>query len=1219
MDELVAHIMTYLILAVAILAFVVLASASIHFISRGRWRKNKQQCLALIGQLDTLAPEEIPPHILSLKQSFQIDVIESALDEYGRQTVDRAKLADIYDQLGLIDRYTHMLKKAGASRSERAKAIECLGKTGHVKAVPPLMTDLQDAREEREVWDAAIRSLGMIRDERAIPLLIDGLALPDQAACQALADLLIGFGDRALEALLNMFFSSKLESQRFWVVYILGRIKHRKAIPALTVALTDHAAKVRAEAAKGLGNIGDSEAVYYLNQVLLEDADALVRGAAANALGAIADERSLAVLTAGLADTDLETRCRSIEALEKMGARAVPVLLEALKNGSWEIQQEAASALEHMGVVAAAIEKLDGPEVNEMTELLRLVAGAGVVDILCRSLRHARLKVRILLCRILAEIPQQEAFDALTEQAQNDSEWAGRLEALLALVKLSDMRSLPILAHALQEEEKMVREGLLYAFKDASLALLEGLWQPLSLCLGDENILIRIRAASVLFRLELPCVVPVFLESLADSVWEVRKIAAEALGRVKRNDHVVKSLMAALKDPSVEVRVEAVRSLGQIRDPQALGPLVDAFEWADEDARNEISIALIAMSEDFLKLTDLLMGLPHAKSRAGAVWTLGVMNKEKNIPLIAKFLGDPDPTVRAVAAISLGRLGSFSTMVRFALMEGLTDPNEWVRASVVGVLGRHGDPSLVKTFVDMLAEEPDATVCQNLVLAIGCLGDAGKHPYALPAIKQWLKKSPDGKSQAAGLIALALFNEESSAQAIFSAIQEPSLRLWIKRLLKECPIEIQRRFCAFVSLDPRFFWSDQEEKSREYYKEILCSSHEVTQRIHAIQALALSKDKAALPLIESAFTKDPSPKVRQIALIALGMLLDSREILKIIDKAVLDPSFEVRASMLPIVRHLDPEDLQGWREKLIPLLESPEEEIRRPVSALLGSLYSHDWQILADQLMGSNQRSRIIGLIETLGAIGDAAAARFFRHFMDHADPEVRSASAEAACRAGCFSREDWMKCLKDPQEAVRLSAIRGLSRLLDGETVGTFSPLSEDPMWDIRLEIAQLLGRQKFSAFEQQVAILTRLSRDANAGVQIAALLALLRLGVKRDPGEIGSIASKLPKKELDLIVANLQKEGVLAELVSVLQCDHDAANRRAALEVLAGLDFPHYMQEIAGALQDPASEVRLRAVEILGQSGEAWIQQAIEALSQDPVVDIREAVKTNKLKNIQ
>ncbi len=289
---------------------------------------------------------------------------------------------------------------------------------------------------------------------------------------------------------------------------------------------------MRTEAAHALGNIGASEGISPLCRMLLEDPDPQVREAAAESLGLIADESSVTVLKAGLADLNYSTRLRSMEALEKMGKNAIPFFLDALTDSS-EARVQAASALERMGVVAQKIEELDGPQERKSFDCLRLIAKTGVVEALIRSLNHPRFRVRVALCRILAEATHPRTFEGLIHVVEKDKEWAVRLEALSALVKLGDFRSLPLFIKIIQnhDEEEMIRLHLLTLFINAPRSLLEQLWKSVLQLLNDVNLEMRKRAVQILSRLPLSELTPALLESLTDPAWEVRREAALALGK----------------------------------------------------------------------------------------------------------------------------------------------------------------------------------------------------------------------------------------------------------------------------------------------------------------------------------------------------------------------------------------------------------------------------------------------------------------------------------------------------------------------------------------------------------------------------------------------------------------------------------------------------------------------------------------------------------------
>ncbi len=956
---------------------------------------------------------------------------------------------------------------------------------------------------------------------------------------------------------------------------------------------------------------------------MFEDPVPLVRDAAAEALGNIADDRALTSLKEGLSDLDYAVRRRVMEALEKMGEKATPFFLEALQDESKEAVAQAAAALERMGVVATWIEELGGKKWERAFDVLTRVAKAGVVETLARSLTHPQLSVRVRLCRILSEGESPRTFEALTEIAQNDADWAVRLEALLALIKLADARTAPLLIQALGEEEETIRERLLTALQEAPRLLLDQLTDAVIALLLDANIKIRVEAIRVLTKIHTENLFSVLLSSLSDAFPEVRKEAALGL-QYYSNKEGVQALIAALQDPDRNVQAAAATSLGRLKDPQAIEPLANAFEQADVGYRNDIAVALAAMpTQNFYQLADLLMGLSHPNARAGIARTLGLIGDQNAIGLLTAFLKDHEPIVRASAAAALGqfrRRELAPTLVGY-----ISDPNERVRTAVVNALGKSRDPSAIKNLLPLLSHETDVFVCQHVAISIGCLAAglnsiAGKQrTQIIRRINKWLKSSTDINSYAAGLIALILLQDEFNFQKIFKLIQRASLRAAMQGSLKVLPGEVQDHFFAFLSLDPQLFWHDRSEESYEHYIRLLQSSHEARDRSRAIEALRTLKGKAALPAIESAFAKDPSPQVRAAALGALGAIMEGEQLLPKIVQAVHDPSDAVRSQVLTQLNRLSPKKLEGTREQLIPLLNTSHKKILKPVAELLARLYYHDWNALADQLFGTEKKSSILGLIETLGKIHDPKISPLFVQFMKHSDPEVRSASARAAASSGALTKEEWIPYLDDPQQTVRLAAVRELGKHLDSEVLDIFAQHREEPSPTIRREIATLLGKKKFAGNERATQILRHLARDENLVVRLISLVSQHRLGMTGLAKEVAAIMPNFGKKDRKAILEYLKKEGVFAQLVGTLKHTHQIAVRIEAIEFLAALDLPRYVVEIALSLRDPASDVRLAAIEALCQIDNPAIHRAIESLAQDPVEAVRQSVKQRKLRIVK
>ena len=423
------------------------------------------------------------------------------------------------------------------------------------------------------------------------------------------------------------------------------------------------------------------------------------------------------------------------------------------------------------------------------------------------------------------------------------------MEALLALIKLADARSVPLLRDALDEKQETVSELLLLALQESPRSLLEPLVDTVSVLIQDANLNIRVQAIRVLAKIHSESLFSVLLSAFSDASPEVRQEAALALKHYA-NKEGVRALTGALQDPDRGVRAAAVESLTQLKDPKSIRPLVHAFEGADDGYRDQIASALAAMpKQEFQQLTDLLMGLSHPKARAGITLTLGLIGDQAAMQLLTTFLKDPEPMVRASAASALGRFGKEG--MTSALADCLSDPKRRVRAAVVDALGKSGDAAIIEDLLPLLESEPDALVCQRVALAVGALvADQGPEareqdlesrnltPKATAAVTKWFKKKRGVKNQAAGWVALALLEEESYFPKILEASQDAPVRAAMQECLKQLSSAVQDHFFTFLSLDSRLFWRDEVEKSVEHYTRLLQASRETRDRVHAVEALS---------------------------------------------------------------------------------------------------------------------------------------------------------------------------------------------------------------------------------------------------------------------------------------------------------------------------------------------------------------------------------------------
>ncbi|MEU8575335.1 HEAT repeat domain-containing protein [Streptomyces asoensis] len=267
-------------------------------------------------------------------------------------------LTEVLVRRGVVDA---ALADAARPRSlRRARAATLLALTG-----PSLRTDPERGPEARRVLhtllghrsvtvrETAVRALGRLGDSASARLLLGTLDAPRPVAPGLVGDALIRIGPAGVEALTAAAGGGD-EQYRALAVELLGLIKDRRAVPALSAALDDPAPMVRAAAAAALGRIGEPAAVAALGGTVRGDPSGRVVAAAAEALGLIGDEN------------------------------AVPVLEETLRHGVYRPAHTAARALLRLGRAGrtALADAARGPDPcgAHAREALSRAAGEGIPD-----------------------------------------------------------------------------------------------------------------------------------------------------------------------------------------------------------------------------------------------------------------------------------------------------------------------------------------------------------------------------------------------------------------------------------------------------------------------------------------------------------------------------------------------------------------------------------------------------------------------------------------------------------------------------------------------------------------------------------------------------------------------------------------------------------------------------------------------------------------------
>lgn len=428
---------------------------------------------------------------------------------------------------------------------KRRSSVEALS-LGDERAIYPLIKALRDSHPG--VQDAAMRSLISIGGEvtawMVLPLLREDPFLRNAAMV-----ILKEIGADAVPHLPPLL-KDKDDDVRKFAIELIADGGGRHMEKALCERLSfDKNPNVRAAAAKALGALGCRGAVPAL-VAALGDIE-WVRFTAMEALSGMREDAAVAPILALLADPSPATRLAAIEALGMIGSsRAVEALLS------------------HLGITA-------------------------------RSERAAVLKS---LLRIGVPLPGAGYRGDLLDIFLGDDEWKDRLVALRGLVGIADeeaLRAIFDVAGSLDATE-LDEEEILQSIK--GLLVRCGSRDALPRLLDDPTLRFRGKTivAEIAGELRLREAIPSLIVRLRSDVRDVRRAAAQALGRI--GDPVAReALVAAIRDPEGHVRKAVAAALGAMGGKEAFEPLLSLLRREEfDDVAREAVEALFAIDPEAL-------------------------------------------------------------------------------------------------------------------------------------------------------------------------------------------------------------------------------------------------------------------------------------------------------------------------------------------------------------------------------------------------------------------------------------------------------------------------------------------------------------------------------------------------------------------------------------------------------------------------------------------
>ncbi len=325
--------------------------------------------------------------------------------------------ASVADQI--VPKVVEGMKANAAARGPGGDVLGALASRREecVKALLPLLADADDG-----VCSGAAEALGKVGSPTPVPQLIDAMhkrsAQVRRVAIGAIALIAHPSGEAALtEAINNKDDDNEARAQ---AAVGLGRIGTPTAIATLVKALSDDDLKVQVAAVDGLAHAGQP-AIPALTRAIGDPA-ARTRIRAIEALGAIATPSVNAALLPALRDPAVEVRTEAARALGFPGnGPAVPALAAGMNDREGAVAAACADALSRIGAPArpALVRMLAGPPGTGFLAAVALAkqGAESVPDVL--SIASSQPAAGKWAVESLARNKSQNALEALKQLSAN--------------------------------------------------------------------------------------------------------------------------------------------------------------------------------------------------------------------------------------------------------------------------------------------------------------------------------------------------------------------------------------------------------------------------------------------------------------------------------------------------------------------------------------------------------------------------------------------------------------------------------------------------------------------------------------------------------------------------------------------------------------------------------------------------------------------------------
>lgn len=776
----------------------------------------------------------------------------------------------------------------------------------------------------------------------------------------------------------------------------------------------------------------------------------------------------------------------------------------------------------------------------------------------------------------------------LAEQLSSPDE-ATRLKAAQTLAEDEALESTPKLIGALGDESWRVRQaavsGLTPRAEPETIAALLRLLRE-----EHRNLSVLNSALEVLVMSDVDIISPL-TEFLRDPDVDLRIQAALALGE-RRDLRAVPALLQALEDADANVRYHAIEALGKLRAAEAVEALVVVAESRDFFLAFPALDALTRIGETRVA-SRLVPLLEDELLRGPAADALGQLGDEEVVEPLAKLLNTP-------GAPSLLIAQAFATLHN--RYEDLYREGTYIADLARGVIAATGAQNLL----DVL-DEANADELRALALVLGwlegvaveraltrLLGKPSARKEVVEALVRYGERvtdllieqleAEDLETRRAAVIALGRIGNPESVPALLRVLTEDDELMIVAA-------------GALAKLgDPRAF-------------ETLLSmvGHRDAAVRQAVIAAINSLGHPEMPARAVVLLNDPDPYVRE-SVVRIAGYFGFTECVDLLVERCRDANENVRRAAIEHLPYLED-------ERALPILiEALRNEAPRVRAAAAQALAQVDDKAVITHLIAAlNDSDSWVRYFAacSIGRQGDAAALDALAELAQTDAPNhVRIAALEALGRIGGVRAVAILAPFIERGESdLAQAAVKALGSIGHPNALPPLQAAVQSH--DSTLRVAALRALGKRGGDEVAEALQWVAATDADAEVTQAAIDALAHLATPEAIDALVTLTADHKHREACIAALSRFDEAQLEWIAHGLT-HANVEVRRAVTEALGRIKRSSASELLSAALDDPEATVRLAAANALGYLGNRRAERKLVALVRtDPDMAVRRAAE--------